>query len=119
MRFMSFMSSSCRRSGGSSQSLSSKTALKFAFRRYTNAVQLQLQQQECSLSSFQCVEVASGFARTPAQCGVHQQSCIVSCRLNKCGVISPRYDLRHGDIETWIAKLLPSRLVRPALPSVA
>jgi small subunit ribosomal protein S15Ae len=31
-------------------------------------------------------------------------------RLNKCGVISPRYDLRHGDIETWIAKLLPSRL---------
>jgi hypothetical protein len=33
------------------------------------------------------------------------------CRLNKCGVISPRYDLRHGDIETWIAKLLPSRLV--------
>lgn len=35
----------------------------------------------------------------------------VPCRLNKCGVISPRYDLRHGDIETWIAKLLPSRLV--------
>lgn len=33
-------------------------------------------------------------------------------RLNKCGVISPRYDVRHGDIETWIAKLLPSRLVR-------
>jgi small subunit ribosomal protein S15Ae len=31
-------------------------------------------------------------------------------RLNKCGVISPRYDMHHGDIETWIAKLLPSRL---------
>jgi len=31
-------------------------------------------------------------------------------RLNKCGVISPRYDVRHGDIETWVAKLLPSRL---------
>jgi hypothetical protein len=36
---------------------------------------------------------------------------LLLCRLNKCGVISPRYDLRHGDIETWIAKLLPSRLV--------
>ncbi len=35
-------------------------------------------------------------------------------RLNKCGVISPRYDVRHGDIETWIGKLMPSRLVRAA-----
>ena len=33
-------------------------------------------------------------------------------RLNKCGVISPRYDVRYGDIETWIGKLMPSRLVR-------
>jgi hypothetical protein len=41
------------------------------------------------------------------------------CRLNKCGVISPRYDLRHGDIETWIAKLLPSRLVSCLQDSVA
>ena len=33
------------------------------------------------------------------------------CRLNKCGVISPRYDVKHGDIEAWVARLLPSRLV--------
>lgn len=33
-------------------------------------------------------------------------------RLNKCGVISPRYDIQHGQIEDWVARLLPSRLVR-------
>ena len=31
-------------------------------------------------------------------------------RLNKCGVISPRYDVGHGDIEDWVERLLPSRL---------
>ncbi|KAK9833464.1 hypothetical protein WJX81_007371 [Elliptochloris bilobata] len=31
-------------------------------------------------------------------------------RLNKCGVISPRYDIQHGQIEDWVARLLPSRL---------
>mmetsp|Transcript_53212 Transcript_53212/g.168963 ORF Transcript_53212/g.168963 Transcript_53212/m.168963 type:complete len:243 (+) Transcript_53212:78-806(+) len=33
-------------------------------------------------------------------------------RLNKCGVISPRYDISNGDIEDWVGRLLPSRLVR-------
>ena len=31
-------------------------------------------------------------------------------RLNKCGVISPRYDISHHDVEAWVARLLPSRL---------
>lgn len=31
-------------------------------------------------------------------------------RLNKCGVISPRYDIGGADIEQWVARLLPSRL---------
>merc|ERR1712010_282525 len=31
-------------------------------------------------------------------------------RLNKCGVISPRYDVSHHDIEEWVGRLLPSRL---------
>eukprot|EP00884_Botryococcus_braunii_P005460 jgi/Botrbrau1/14915/Bobra.0018s0019.1 len=31
-------------------------------------------------------------------------------RLNKCGVISPRYDMGHDEIENWVARLLPSRL---------
>merc|ERR1719409_685572 len=31
-------------------------------------------------------------------------------RINKCGVISPRYDLSHHDIEEWVGRLLPSRL---------
>ncbi|KAK9370857.1 ribosomal protein S8 [Lipomyces kononenkoae] len=30
-------------------------------------------------------------------------------RLNKCGVISPRYNVRIGDIEKWVTNLLPSR----------
>ena len=31
-------------------------------------------------------------------------------RLNKCGVISPRYDIGHHQMEAWVARLLPSRL---------
>eukprot|EP01024_Parvocaulis_polyphysoides_P027821 TRINITY_DN2516_c0_g1_i2.p3 TRINITY_DN2516_c0_g1~~TRINITY_DN2516_c0_g1_i2.p3 ORF type:complete len:131 (-),score=16.72 TRINITY_DN2516_c0_g1_i2:346-738(-) len=30
-------------------------------------------------------------------------------RLNKCGVISPRYDVSHKDLEQWTERLLPSR----------
>ncbi|XVF29067.1 hypothetical protein REPUB_Repub15cG0088100 [Reevesia pubescens] len=30
-------------------------------------------------------------------------------RLNKCGVISPRFDVGVKEIEGWIARLLPSR----------
>lgn len=32
-------------------------------------------------------------------------------RLNKCGVISPRFDVGVSDIEPWTARLLPSRQV--------
>merc|ERR1711862_191967 len=30
-------------------------------------------------------------------------------RLNKCGVISPRFDVAIGDVENWTNRLLPSR----------
>jgi len=30
-------------------------------------------------------------------------------RINKCGVISPRFDLQIGQIEQWTSNLLPSR----------
>ncbi|KAI9675644.1 MAG: 40S ribosomal protein S22 [Caeruleum heppii] len=30
-------------------------------------------------------------------------------RLNKTGVISPRYNVRLGELEKWVVKLLPSR----------
>ncbi|KAJ2782406.1 40S ribosomal protein S22 [Coemansia javaensis] len=30
-------------------------------------------------------------------------------RLNKCGVISPRFPVKITDIEQWVADLLPSR----------
>lgn len=32
-------------------------------------------------------------------------------RLNKCGAISPRYDIAAKDIEAWVGRLLPSRQV--------
>lgn len=32
-------------------------------------------------------------------------------RLNKCGVISPRYNVGVGELEAWTARLLPSRQV--------
>eukprot|EP00178_Gracilaria_changii_P016959 TRINITY_DN48576_c0_g1_i1.p2 TRINITY_DN48576_c0_g1~~TRINITY_DN48576_c0_g1_i1.p2 ORF type:complete len:131 (-),score=18.71 TRINITY_DN48576_c0_g1_i1:27-419(-) len=30
-------------------------------------------------------------------------------RLNKCGVVSPRFDVKLPDIEKWTSNLLPSR----------
>src|SRR5258708_7064135 len=30
-------------------------------------------------------------------------------RLNKCGVISPRYNIQHSQIESWVNLLLPAR----------
>ncbi|KAH3763861.1 40S ribosomal protein S15A [Pelomyxa schiedti] len=30
-------------------------------------------------------------------------------RINKCGVISPRFDLRHNQFDQWVSNLLPSR----------
>jgi len=30
-------------------------------------------------------------------------------RINKCGVISPRFDLKNTDYEKWTANILPSR----------
>jgi ribosomal protein S8 len=32
-------------------------------------------------------------------------------RLNKCGVISPRYNIGVAELEDWTARLLPSRQV--------
>merc|ERR1719354_940650 len=30
-------------------------------------------------------------------------------RINKCGVVSPRFDIAADDIEKWVVNLLPSR----------
>ena len=30
-------------------------------------------------------------------------------RLNKCGVISPRFNIQHTQIESWVNLLLPAR----------
>lgn len=36
-------------------------------------------------------------------------------RLNKCGVISPRFDIGVKEIEGWTARLLPSRQVSQSI----
>lgn len=33
----------------------------------------------------------------------------VNYRLNKCGVISPRFNVKLADLEKWVVRLLPSR----------
>jgi small subunit ribosomal protein S15Ae len=30
-------------------------------------------------------------------------------RINKCGVISPRFDVKTGEVEQWVQNVLPSR----------
>ncbi|KAF3775791.1 40S ribosomal protein S15a-1 [Nymphaea thermarum] len=40
-------------------------------------------------------------------------------RLNKCGVISPRFDIGVKEIESWTARLLPSRQVRAPTIAIA
>jgi small subunit ribosomal protein S15Ae len=30
-------------------------------------------------------------------------------RINKCGVISPRFDIKNTDFEKWTSNILPSR----------
>ena len=53
-------------------------------------------------------------AHSGAVLALHTYTGLCERRLNKCGVISPRYDIVHGQIEDWVARLLPSRLVRSA-----
>ena len=33
----------------------------------------------------------------------------LSGRINKCGVISPRFDVKYTELEKWATQLLPSR----------
>jgi small subunit ribosomal protein S15Ae len=30
-------------------------------------------------------------------------------RINKCGVISPRFDIKQGEVEQWVQNVLPAR----------
>uniref|UniRef100_A0A6U6H1E7 30S ribosomal protein S8, chloroplastic n=1 Tax=Odontella aurita TaxID=265563 RepID=A0A6U6H1E7_9STRA len=68
---------------------SSKVIVKF----------LQIMQQHGYIGEFEIVDD-------------HRASKIVielNGRLNKCGVISPRFDVPQDEIEKWIVNLLPSR----------
>lgn len=40
-----------------------------------------------------------------------QDCCWTEWRLNKCGIISPRFDIGVKEIKGWTARLLPSRQV--------
>jgi len=68
---------------------SSKVIIKF----------LRLMQEEGYIGEFEIVDD-------------HRSNKIVvelTGRLNKCGVISPRFDVKVGEVEKWVVSLLPSR----------
>ena len=43
------------------------------------------------------------------QYGRIEADVLTDCSINKTGVISPRYNVRIGEFEKWVVKLLPSR----------
>lgn len=68
---------------------SSKVIIKF----------LQLMQQHGYIGEFEIVDDHRGNKIVIELTG----------RLNKCGVISPRFDIKESELEKWVVNLLPSR----------
>mmetsp|Transcript_13116 Transcript_13116/g.18796 ORF Transcript_13116/g.18796 Transcript_13116/m.18796 type:complete len:131 (-) Transcript_13116:122-514(-) len=68
---------------------SSKVIIKF----------LQLMQQHGYIGEFEIVDDHRGNKIVIELTG----------RLNKCGVISPRFDIQGSELEKWVVNLLPSR----------
>lgn len=74
-------------------------------------------QKFCFLSRYFCrticdIPTLSGYIGEFEIIDDHRSNKIVielTGRLNKCGVISPRFDVEYGEIEKWIVNLLPSR----------
>ena len=60
---------------------------------------LQSMQQHGYIGEFEIVDDHRGNKIVVNLCG----------RINKCGVISPRFDVKIGDVQKWINNLLPSR----------
>ncbi|QSL65257.1 hypothetical protein MERGE_002566 [Pneumocystis wakefieldiae] len=61
---------------------------------------------------FLCVMQKHGYIGEFEEIDDHRNGKIViqlNGRLNKCGVISPRFNVRLPDIEKWVTRLLPSR----------
>eukprot|EP00965_Chrysotila_dentata_P262541 6214599-Pleurochrysis_carterae.AAC.1 len=59
-----------------------------------------------------CVLIPSGYIGEFEVVDDHRSGKIVVeliGRINKCGVISPRFDVCHSDIEQWVVNLLPAR----------
>jgi small subunit ribosomal protein S15Ae len=63
------------------------------------------------MSTFSCLEPA-GYIGEFEIVDDHRSGKVVIDligRINKCGVISPRFDLKLAQIEQWTSNLLPSR----------
>jgi ribosomal protein S8 len=72
--------------------------------------QLLICRTNCDIHNYFCV--FAGYIGEFEIIDDHRSNKIVielTGRLNKCGVISPRFDVAFDEIEKWIVNLLPSR----------
>ena len=61
-----------------------------------------------------CTNCVAGYIGEFEEIDDHRSGKIViqlNGRLNKCGVISPRFNIRLPDLEKWVNQLLPARSI--------
>ena len=61
-----------------------------------------------------CTDLCTGYIGEFEEIDDHRSGKIViqlNGRLNKCGVISPRFNIRLPDLEKWVNQLLPARSI--------
>jgi small subunit ribosomal protein S15Ae len=66
----------------------------------------------CTLKK--CTDLCAGYIGEFEEIDDHRSGKIViqlNGRLNKCGVISPRFNIRLPDLEKWVNQLLPARSI--------
>lgn len=67
---------------------------------------------QCATRQFSCCVLRTGYIGEFEVVDDHRAGKIVVeliGRINKCGVISPRFDVCYNEIEQWVVNLLPAR----------
>ena len=62
-------------------------------------------------------EDSSTYSYPPTLTSLRQQQQQLIGRINKVGVLSPRFDVKKDEYENWVNNVLPSRQVRQTLPT--
>ena len=74
--------------------------------------QVKIRPNSKVIEKFLCVMQKHGYIGEFEQIDDHRAGkCVVELkgRINKCGVVTPRYNIALDEIENWVAHLLPSR----------